>query len=402
MKSNKLLLFICLFVFSSYTFKDIDLKAYWSNLIRQYGLKQSEQSFCFRVDGIVSGENINKKIKPASVTKLYTTLWSLDKLSKDHRFQTQIRVVGSDLYIVGGEDPYFVTENLFLLMNKLAELGMTKFDKVYFSKDFYLNWSDTEIAIINNLTKILNTAQWPKEVDQSYQELLEYIKRNRIDLNLSLKAFEVGEVILANTKAPEKVDFSFIHKSSPLWMHLKQVNMYSNNFYTDHLFNYLGGEAEFSQYINSKLLVSKNEIHFITGSGLGDNYTTCKTTLLMLDSLETILKSQNLLPSDIIAVPGVDEGTLKHRFTESHYNRKLVAKTGTLNDTSSLAGYIYSKDNLDYFAVFNHTDAYADKKYIREMQNDFVKESIDLIGTMTTIQYQSPDYNSILDTQIIE
>lgn len=402
MKPNKSLLFICLFVFCSYTFKDIDLKEYWVNLISQSNLKLKEQSYCFKIDGIIDGENIDQKIKPASVTKLYTTLWSLEKLTKNHQFQTQFKVIGNDLFITGGEDPYFVTENLFLIMNKLTQLGVSKIDTVYFSRDFFINWSDSSISVANNILKIMNTKTWPKAIKETYAETQNFIRRNDLDINFNINSFEVHQVKLLDEQSPEVYDYSFIHKSSPLWMHLKQVNMYSNNFYTDHIFNFLGGEKEFSKYINKKLSVTSDVIHFSTGSGLGDNYTTCRTTLLMLDSLRGIIQSEGLKPEDIIAVPGVDDGTLKYRFTENGYTRKLVAKTGTLNDTSTLAGYLFSQNKLEFFGVFNHTAPHSDKTAVRALQNDFIKKSIDLIGSSYEIQYQSPDYNPILKVQIIE
>ena len=107
--------------------------------------------------------------------------------------------------------------------------------------------------------------------------------------------------------------------------------------------------------------------------------------------------TQGLSKEEIIAVPGSDNGTMKKRFTELKYNRKIVAKTGTLNDTSAFAGYIFDTKDI-FFGVFNHTRPHADKKVVRSIQDKLVKKAIDLNQTTQTIRYKTPDYISIKNT----
>jgi hypothetical protein len=114
----------------------------WLRLLTNFQFEESKQSYCFEENGQIFGENIDLKVKPASVTKLYTTLWALDELGHDYRFITRFAIKNNDLYILGGLDPYFVTENLIVMITKLNQLGYDSFKNVYFDSAFYLNWSD--------------------------------------------------------------------------------------------------------------------------------------------------------------------------------------------------------------------------------------------------------------------
>ena len=53
-----------------------------------------------------------------------------------------------------------------------------------------------------------------------------------------------------------------------------------------------------------------------------------------------------------LAVGGDPQGTLRQRFRDARFEGRVLAKTGTLNDTSALAGYVRSDDGRVFvFAV---------------------------------------------------
>jgi D-alanyl-D-alanine carboxypeptidase len=174
--------------------------------------------------------------------------------------------------------------------------------------------------------------------------------------------------------------------------------MYSNNFYTDAVFNYLGGEKNFNDYISEKLNTNSSEIYFYTGSGLGDNYTTCRLTLRMLEELELTLSKLAIEKVKIMAVPGSDAGTMEKRF-RGKFNKTIVAKTGTLNDTSAFSGYILNKVKTR-FAVLNKTTPHADKTSVRILQDNIVKEYIRKNGGSNPVLYSPGDYISIEDSRV--
>ena len=73
-------------------------------------------------------------LPPASVAKAITALYALDKLGPDHRFVTRVMRVGQvvqgrlegDLYLVGGGDPNFDTDQMGDLVAALAAKGITE------------------------------------------------------------------------------------------------------------------------------------------------------------------------------------------------------------------------------------------------------------------------------------
>lgn len=396
-KTHLVSLLLCSFLVS-FTSSSQNLKLIWNDLLDNAGFNKSTQSFCYEENGNIFGENIDLQIKPASVTKLYTTLWSIDSLGKDFRFQTKIIIKNNNLYLVGGNDPFFVTENLLLIMNKLEDYGYTHFDKVYFSNDFFLNWSDSASTITNTLNNIFNKSKWNSSTYDTLEEVNTYIRNQTTDDEIQISHFSVNEIIPIENIRLVSGDFSFLFRSSPIWQHFKQVNMYSNNFYTDKIFDFLGGSIDFSSYIKNKIGATENEIYLFTGSGLGNNYTTCRTTLKMLNAFEALLHKEGILHEEIMAVPGIDEGTLHNRFTESFYRGKLVAKTGTLRNTSALAGFLFSEDTI-HFAIFNST---SDKVTARKIQNSLVKKSIDNYTNIQQLNYQTPFYISIKDVEFVD
>ena len=70
--------------------------------------------------------NINKLFIPASVNKLFTTAGALHILKQGFRFKTKIYTdyKKENFRIEGGGDPIFVSENLWILVNKLASYGI--------------------------------------------------------------------------------------------------------------------------------------------------------------------------------------------------------------------------------------------------------------------------------------
>jgi D-alanyl-D-alanine carboxypeptidase/D-alanyl-D-alanine-endopeptidase (penicillin-binding protein 4) len=398
MKNSPFVIAVIILLVSSFVPNNKDFLTEWNDSIAQTTLKAHKQSFCFEENGKVFGKNIDLVVKPASVTKLYTTLWSLERLKKDYRFQTQFIVKDNDLYILGGNDPFFVTENIMYAMSELAKKGFDNFDHVYFDKNFTLNWNDSPKGITYLLKRMLNTDRWNQSLDDTYRNAQNYVLRTTNSDVLEIPFFAAKKISYLAKITVSNEMLRMQHYSSTLWEHYKQVNMYSNNFYTDKVFEQLGGSSAFLNYISKKLNTNSKEIYFYTGSGLGANYTTCRVTLKMLKALQVEATQQGLELADIVAIPGVDDGTLKNRFTANEYKRHLAAKTGTLSDTSTLAGYLFSQDNI-LFGVFNHTTG-SSKHQARKVQNSFIEYAIDSFTTVDPIVYEMPDYLSIKDIKI--
>ena len=76
--------------------------------------------------------NADKLFSIASVNKLFVTAAALKYLGQDYRFKTTVYselpdatgIINGDLYIKGGGDPLFVSENMWFLVNKLVDMGV--------------------------------------------------------------------------------------------------------------------------------------------------------------------------------------------------------------------------------------------------------------------------------------
>ena len=120
-----------------------------------------------------------------------------------------------------------------------------------------------------------------------------------------------------------------------------------------------------SEMINGyleKLAIPHDDIRIVDGSGVSKN------NLMTSDFMTSFLTAQiKVCPEylEFMASPG--EGTLKNRML--YFKDNLKAKTGTLSDTSAIAGYITSRKGKVYAFDIMIKDAKtssADKKNIKE------------------------------------
>lgn len=68
--------------------------------------------------------NAEQKKNPASISKLVTTFGVLKKLPLGHRFYTRLYSDGQNLYLQGGGDPGFVSENMWYMINEFRRSGI--------------------------------------------------------------------------------------------------------------------------------------------------------------------------------------------------------------------------------------------------------------------------------------
>lgn len=99
----------------------------------------------------------DKKMIPASLSKIPTALAFLENQNMSEKFKTWIYHTGKiengvlkgDLYLKGGGDPTFVTESMWLMINELKRSDFSKIegrifvDESYFDSDYYSNGRQT-------------------------------------------------------------------------------------------------------------------------------------------------------------------------------------------------------------------------------------------------------------------
>lgn len=160
----------------------------------------------------------------------------------------------------------------------------------------------------------------------------------------------------------------------PLLTAEEEILKNSNNMIAETVFkvaggkykNEMGSEAASSAMLNDyykNLGISTNNIKIVDGSGLSKN--NLLTADFMTDVLAKAYKDKNVDLKAHMAAPG--EGTLTDRML--YFKDNLRAKTGTLTNVSTIAGYLTAKNGKTYafcIMINDPKSKSADKKTFEE------------------------------------
>ena len=180
---------------------------------------------------------------------------------------------------------------------------------------------------------------------------------------------------IKNAKLPDKNVYLVDEIEHPIEDMLPLILRNSNNFVAETLFKSAGAKWANSQgsiknslgmlsaYFDKNGLNS-DDIKIVDGSGVSKN--NIMTAEFMGEFLEYKSKTEDFECFKEL-LPTAGEGTLKNRML--YFKDNLRAKTGTLADTSAIAGYITSRKGKLYAFDIMINDAKtspADKKNIEE------------------------------------
>jgi D-alanyl-D-alanine carboxypeptidase/D-alanyl-D-alanine-endopeptidase (penicillin-binding protein 4) len=149
-----------------------------------------------------------------------------------------------------------------------------------------------------------------------------------------------------------------VHRSEPLLTLVKALNGFSNNIFASFA-DAAGGIAEVEAIARASVPAAwRDEI--VLGDGAGENRRnrlSPRASVALLRALAAELAKSGHALDDVLPVAGIDEGTLRRRFTDPEEIGRVVGKTGTYGDygASALAGVLRTREHgLVYFAVLNH------------------------------------------------
>lgn len=390
-------------LFAGQTFSSEKTDKNWAQQLASQGLASSDQAYCYtNADGKVEGKNVDMRVRLASVSKLLTSLWAVDKLGVDYKYDMKLFIKGNNLHIQGAYDPFLGNEKMFYLLSQLNELGYKKFDTITFDKNLVL-FPDAQYLIdeyptinANTNTRYLknyfNTRNWSEDTKSEYSNFYNLAKSGRFVKNVE---FEVANIKYSEVNPfADDADAKVLTLSSPaLYKYLKEMNVKSNNYVAETIFRQLGGTASFEQFLADKFSLTSDKIHFYTGSGLPfyvdgsrkDNYASCSLMLDLITELKHAIENQNKEMEDVIAVPGSDAGTFRNRIFPADYKNSFVAKTGTLMHTSTLAGAMNTKNGISFFGIFNQSSDISGSKIV---QNNMVKSIMTEMGGPKAFNYE--------------
>lgn len=329
------------------------VKKYLDNLASQ-GLIKEQQGVWIQSDWAIDFEHRGKIPAPAaSLTKVATSIASLEKWGLEHRFTTSIYSTGKinngilegDLIIEAGGDPLFVWEEAIALGNKLEKLGIkTITGNLIIVGNWQMNYEENPQKSGELLKQALNAKNWSYETEKQYQEIKDSFSRPQITIQGVVKTLK---------NKPNNTELLLTHQSLTLREIVRLMNVYSNNKIAESLARQLGGGEKIAQITAKIINIPQEEILLQNGSGLGvDNRISPRAVARMFMALDNFLENTNYNLGDLFPVSGIDnKGTLKER----NIPIGIPCKTGTLAVVSALAGAIPTTEREKvYFAIINY------------------------------------------------
>jgi len=326
---------------------------------------------------------------PASITKLITSATAIMKLGKDYFFKTAIYtddidindgVIDGNLYLKGYGDPDFSSSDLSKMVDNIASLNIKSikgniiYDESFLDDEYYglsgIYKSDTDPKYWPYITALsIDKNKSGKEIALKAANIL--------SLLLEDKNIEFNGIIISGT-TPAGVN-EVVKNLRPIFNVISNMNKPSDNQSAITVFKVLGAElksqpgtlekgADVVMEFLTSIGIDRSSFEILEGSGL-TRYNRV-TSNLYIQLLKYMYDQVNIFDDymNSLSIAGVD-GTLKSRMKNTEAQNNIYAKTGTLNNVSTLAGYAISRDNelLIFYVTMNNYK--GDRYYYRDRQD---------------------------------
>ena len=341
---------------------------------------------------VLAEHNADRLFNPASVTKVATTLTAMARLGPNFQFSTKLLTDGyldpttgtlkGSLYLIGSGDPAFFYENALLVADQLNRNGIYTVEGNFIVLgQFYYNFIASRESSAKAIRNTWNPATWNATARLAYSrfQAMRPLEQQRSGVTGQYPSLKILGDTIAN---PDGVNTSTlkplaVHTSLPLIRILKALNDFSNNWMSAMVGNLVGGPDAVQKFLEREVGFKNEEIDIVTSSGLGSNQISPRGTVKMMRKLVSYLQKYNLKLEDMLPIAGIDEGTLKRRFTDA-YRGSVVGKTGTLSSVSALAGIAYTRGKGPLlFVIYNRGGSSAS---FRNVQDETLKKIITLYG----------------------
>ncbi len=340
---------------------------------------------CFvKAGGQVQGSNPDQPVRLASVMKLMTTFWALEKLGgPNYRWKTRIFIQPSngEVHIEGSRDPFFHRDRIYFLISDLNRLGIKKINRLTADRNFKLDSGLVEAShgnainedhrngsIINidaaTLKESFNTSSWWNLRKRTYAQVRAENAQQNLPASIEMSV-DAADVVPSNPLAGKPGVKVYEVRSAPLRYYLKRMNIASINPMADELFHSLGGSDGFRDFLQRNYGMGDEAKHVYTGSGLQlngprrDTTMTCSAVVRIIRRMDLNLEQKYGMDlADVAMVAGVD--TLDGP-TFKQGGGALIVKTGTLvaggYQAKNLAGAYSTTSGDVYFGIFTQCRA---------------------------------------------
>ncbi len=322
----------------------------------------------------VASQKGDEPINPASVVKVATTLWALERLGPDMRFETRCfsrgavdpksGLVSGDLVVQGSGDPDFHVENAFLLADALNQVGVRKVSgALVVNRRFWIGWENGSAGVdpdafkrgllmATRLRQALDPKRWNGTTRRAWRDLA--TRRGwAVDKPPSV-AVAGGVGVDGDVSQGELL---VVHRAKPLVDALRRFNCYSNND-IERLAVSLGPIEELIGLLNVRCDAPPGGIQLETTSGLGINRLTPRLVVRLLREFRKTCERTGANIESLLSVAGCDPGTVTRffpRLGQGDAATSVAGKTGTLTSTDGgvavLAGFAKTAEGDLVFCV---------------------------------------------------
>lgn len=175
------------------------------------------------------------------------------------------------------------------------------------------------------------------------------LEKHGIKVRGALLDYEDWNMVISYAQLPVIAE----HTSPPLSEIIAVVNKFSHNLCAEMLIKTIGKETtgigSFTKGIEqvkkyaSRIGILPDNVAIIDGSGLSRlNLFSPQNQVSLLSSIYRSDKRSDFMES--LAIPGA-QGTLRGRMTQSRAEKNVRAKTGSMNNVSTICGYVTTRDN---------------------------------------------------------
>jgi len=401
-----------------------------TSFLSQLQAAQPDLQTCLivEVDGRqLTSEGTNLALIPASNQKLVTTYAALEVLPVDTRFTTRVSrtvevidgVLDGDLHFVGGGDPFLVTDpwrTQYIVRDDAGEIVPDAYPRAWTRlEDLADDILASGITSINgsivgdeSLLDSVRFGPWAERlilqnqsgplsalaVNEGFVDWADnsptfsartaatdpalhsanVLRQLLIDRGLTVGGTDVGP------EPAGAIDVASI-QSAPLVDVVTHVNSWSNNYGAEILLKHIGlaieGEGSTAAGARAvRTILERNPdldlqgIVIQDGSGLSE---ADRLTCALLDGLLVASSFDSPLAQSLSI--GGERGSLAQRHVDTDADGNVFAKTGTLNPSTALSGFVLSADEPDTILSFAYvSNAELVAATVRDLQEPFIED----------------------------
>lgn len=328
---------------------------------------------------ILHSRNADQLFIPASTVKVLTALIALEHWGKNHRFSTEffLEKQANILWIKGYGDPFLISEELDLIVEEIKQAGITELNGIGIDISYYektiavdgmqdsLNPYDAPVGALAANFNTINVTVYTDSISSSETQtpltpLAESVAQG---LNIGTHRINLGkpsygpqyfaELLKAKlNRSKILTDVNYLHGSIPtdaklLFAHqnshsleniIRAMLEFSNNYIANQLYLNLGAEKHAAPAnMHKSFSVVENYIkqnfnwkNYHLNEGAGISRMNRLSAKQLIEILEKFKPYRYLMPAQ---------------------NSLIYAKSGTMKNVSTYAGYLKRDDNWSPFAL---------------------------------------------------